>query len=222
MVRPCAPHHYSPPRSFCCSGFSLPQTTAGRYSRHWSPAGAGRQVPTFRTGARTELAPPSCRAPPGQSAGSRQAHPGTSCRPRFWCLLCSFDTSSVVRFRSPSRLTPAALTARLFPRRSPPRLLTAAARGGLQPSPTGRLRRATRPTVRLLHLRYSSAFRLLRPSTSSLLQHPWHTQDRAPPLELHRPQLARATARLTPSGRLANRLDDVDRRPEGLRRTRRK
>jgi hypothetical protein len=35
--------------------------------RHCSSAGAGRQVPTFRTGARTELAPPSCRAPPGQS-----------------------------------------------------------------------------------------------------------------------------------------------------------
>ena len=46
--------------------------------------------------------------------------------------------------------------ARLFPRRSPPRLLTAAARGGLQPSPAGRLRRATRPPAQLLHLRHSS------------------------------------------------------------------
>jgi hypothetical protein len=63
----------------------------------------------------------------------------------------------VDRFRSPSRLTPAALTARLFPRRSPPRLLTAAARGGLQPSPAGRPRRATRPPAQLLHLRHSSA-----------------------------------------------------------------
>jgi hypothetical protein len=33
-----------------------------------------------------------------------------------------------------------------FPRRSPPRLLTAAARGGLRPPPTRRPRRATRPT----------------------------------------------------------------------------
>jgi len=35
--------------------------------------------------------------------------------------------------------------ARLFPRRSPPRLLTAAARGGLRPPPAQRPRRATRP-----------------------------------------------------------------------------
>ncbi len=36
--------------------------------------------------------------------------------------------------------------ARLFPRRSPPQLLTAAARGGLRPPPARRPRRATRPT----------------------------------------------------------------------------
>ena len=48
--------------------------------------------------------------------------------------------------------------ARLFPRRSPPRLLTAAARGGLRPPPARRPRRATRPTkARLLHLSYSTA-----------------------------------------------------------------
>jgi hypothetical protein len=35
--------------------------------------------------------------------------------------------------------------------------LTAAARGGLQPSPAGRPRRATRPPAQLLHLRHSSA-----------------------------------------------------------------
>jgi hypothetical protein len=52
---------------------------------------------------------------------------------------------------------------------SPPRLLTAAARGDLQPSPAGRLRRATRPPARLLHLRYSSAFSGPA-STSSLLK----------------------------------------------------
>ena len=45
-----------------------------------------------------------------------------------------------------------------FPRRSPPRLLTAAARGGLRPPPARRPRRATRPIpVRLLHLSYSTA-----------------------------------------------------------------
>ena len=36
-------------------------------------------------------------------------------------------------------------TARLFPRRSPPRLLTAAARGGLRPPPAQRPRRASKP-----------------------------------------------------------------------------
>jgi hypothetical protein len=49
-------------------------------------------------------------------------------------------------------------TARLFPRRSPPRLLTAAARGGLRPPPARRPRRATRPEKdRLLHLLHSTA-----------------------------------------------------------------
>ena len=56
-----------------------------------------------------------------------------------------FDTSSMDRSRSPSWPTPDALTARLSPRRSPPRLLTAAARGGLRPPPTGRPRRTTSP-----------------------------------------------------------------------------
>jgi len=49
------------------------------------------------------------------------------------------------RSRSPSWPTPDALTARLSPRRSPPRLLTAAAQGGLRPPPTGRPRRTTSP-----------------------------------------------------------------------------
>ena len=55
---------------------SLPQATAGPRWRHWSPAGARRQVPTFHTRARTKLTPPPCRTPPGQSTG----HPPGSSR----------------------------------------------------------------------------------------------------------------------------------------------
>src|SRR3954452_19562519 len=51
----------------------------------------------------------------------------------------------MVHSRSPSQLTPDASRAP-FPQRSPPRLLTAAACGGLQPPPAGRLRRATPPS----------------------------------------------------------------------------
>jgi len=53
-----------------------------------------------------------------------------------------FDTSSAVRFRSSSRYTPDAVSPRLFPARSPPRLLNAAAGGGLKPPPERRLRGA--------------------------------------------------------------------------------
>jgi hypothetical protein len=83
---------------------------------------------------------PVGRHPPGSSR-DRYA-------PRFRCRLRHFDTSSVVHSRSPSRLAPDALTARLFPQCSAPRLLTDAPCGGLQPPPAGRLRRATRPTDR--------------------------------------------------------------------------
>src|SRR5438309_8911660 len=38
----------------------------------------GTRFPTFRAGAADRLAPPSRRTPPGQSAGTRQAHPGDS------------------------------------------------------------------------------------------------------------------------------------------------
>jgi acyl-lipid omega-6 desaturase (Delta-12 desaturase) len=56
----------------------------------------------FHAGAGTTLAPPPCRTPPGQSTGARQAQPGTRIQPRFRCHLFSFDTSPVVRLRSPS------------------------------------------------------------------------------------------------------------------------
>ena len=124
----------------------LPSTNDRRPPlRHWPPASAGRQVPTFHTGAQTKLAPPSCRTPPGQSAGTRQTHPGPARRARFRCRPYVFDASSVVRSRSPSWPTPDALTGAPSPRRSAPRLLTGAPRGGLRPPPAGRPRRPTSP-----------------------------------------------------------------------------
>ncbi len=44
---------------------------------------SGRQVPTFRARARTRLAPPTCRTPSGQSAGSPRTCPGDQVMPRF-------------------------------------------------------------------------------------------------------------------------------------------
>jgi hypothetical protein len=120
-------------------------------------AAAGRQVHTFRTEARTTLAPPPCRTPPGQSAGTRQARPGAPKHPRFRCHL-SLSTRhqwfACAHLRDP-HLPRLGAT---FPRRSPPRLLTAAARGGLRPPPARRPRRATRPTTPWpLHLLHSTA-----------------------------------------------------------------
>jgi hypothetical protein len=93
----------------------LPSTHGRRpILRHWPSAGAGRQVPTFHTEAQTKLAPPPRRTPPGQSAGTRQAHPEPARRARFRCHPYVFDASSVVRSRSPAWPTPDALKARLL------------------------------------------------------------------------------------------------------------
>src|SRR5207245_10265035 len=78
------------------------------------PSSAERQVPAFHTRARTKLAPPPCRTPPGQYTGIFQACPETRDPSRFRCHLLTFDTSSAVHLRSPSWLTPAALLVRLF------------------------------------------------------------------------------------------------------------
>ncbi len=47
MVRPCAPHRYSPPHSSCCLEFSLPPTTAGRYCATGHPQSRGDRFPRF-------------------------------------------------------------------------------------------------------------------------------------------------------------------------------
>src|SRR6478735_4676594 len=59
------------------------------------PAKTERAVSTpafscFMQKPQTGLASPPCRTPPGQSAGTRQTHPGIMDTPRFRCHLCSF------------------------------------------------------------------------------------------------------------------------------------
>ena len=81
-VRPCAPHRYSAPRSSRCLGIFPCATDRGPQQRHWParPVGATGS-PTFHARAKTTLAPPPRRTPPGQSTGTRQAHPGAPKHP---------------------------------------------------------------------------------------------------------------------------------------------
>src|ERR1700687_5547135 len=59
----------------------------------------------------------------------------------------SFDASAVVRTCSSSRRSPDPVSPGLFPERSPPRLLTGAASGGLGSPPARRARRAIPPSL---------------------------------------------------------------------------
>ena len=114
------------------------------------PSLSGRQVLLFRASACDELTPPLHRAPPGQHAGrplaegtpARRAFvPGVRRSPGFDAIVPPIDASAVVHTRSSSRRTPDPLTAGLFLQRSPPRLLTGAACGGLGSPPARRTRR---------------------------------------------------------------------------------
>ena len=124
------------------------------------PSLSGRQVLLFRASARDELTPPLHRAPPGQHAGHPPAEgtparrafvPGTMRLPGFDAIVPPIDASAVVHTRSSSRRPPDPLTAGLQPQRSPPRLLTDAACGGLSAPPARRTRRAN------LHHRHSTS-----------------------------------------------------------------
>ena len=112
---------------------------------------SGRQVLLFHASACRELTPPLHRAPPGQHTGrplaegarhqARAFVPGTLILPGFDAIVPPIDASAVVHTRSSSRHAPDPLTAGLFPQRSPPRLLTGAACGGLGSPPARRTRR---------------------------------------------------------------------------------
>jgi hypothetical protein len=141
----------------------------------WPPASAGRQVPTFHTRAQTKLAPPPRRTPPGQSAGTRQAHPGALARPRFRCHLSRSTRHQ--RFTHVRLLGPHLTRSmtRLFPQRSAPRLLTDAPCGGLRPPPAGRPR-SPRPHGRF-SISDAAPHPAVRSSKSRLLQRSWsHSQ----------------------------------------------
>src|SRR5260370_33378775 len=116
----------------------------------WPPV-SRRQVLLFHASACDELTPPLHRAPPGPHAGRSPAEgtpsgeplsPGRVPSPGFDADLMSFDASAVVHTRSSSRRSPDPVLPGLFPERSPRRLLTAAAPGGLGSPPARRARRA--------------------------------------------------------------------------------
>lgn len=124
-LRPCALHRYSPTHGSAACG---------------SPFASARQVPKFRTRARIVFPPPVCRTPIGQSTGTPRPYPGVTTSPRFRRHSYAFDTSSVVHLRSALRSIPDEVIAPPFPTCLPPRLLNAAAVGGLKPPPARRLR----------------------------------------------------------------------------------
>ena len=119
---PTAGHH--------CSTGQPPHRDTGSHVPHESPDHA-------RATSTPDTTWPIDRHPPGSSQGRKDS-------------LVSMPPHSFRRFLSGSlSLAFVILTCRThgatFPRRSPPRLLTAAARGGLRPPPAQRPRRATRP-----------------------------------------------------------------------------
>ena len=169
-VRPCTPHRYAPPHGFGRLRFSLQTTSRRPQPLHWPAAPSGHR---FTRSAR-EPGPRSRHLHAGHRLANQQAParliPGPERFPGFdvtHLLSTLHQRFACARLRDPylprSR-------ARLFPRRSPPRLLTAAARGGLRPPPARRPRRATQP------YRPSSSISCTAPhpaawsSTSSLLQ----------------------------------------------------
>jgi hypothetical protein len=146
MVRPCAPHHYSPPRRSAARGSRFherAQTTACATTR---PRARGDRFPRSAP----EPEPSSRHLHAGHHLANQQAParlvPGPQSIPGFDVI---YRLSTRHQWFADARLRDPHLprsTARHLPRRSPPRLLTAAARGGLRPPPTRRPRRATRPT----------------------------------------------------------------------------
>jgi hypothetical protein len=145
------PHHYyGPVRQHAPRRYSH-LTGSSRSATPYRPLRtvSGRAFPRSVREPQTRLMPPPCRAPPGQSSGTRQAHPAANNQDH------GFDTSSNVTTRQQRfgfthlpgpHLTPLRAP---FPHRSPRRSSANAACGGLKPPPEGRLRRAN------LHLPHS-------------------------------------------------------------------
>ena len=125
-----------------------------------SPLASERQVLTFRTRAWLSFAPPTCRMPLGQASGFSRADPGGRGTPRF--------RHRLIRFRHfiGGSLALASLNLAYrdhvpaFPQRSPPRLLPAAACGGLRSAPDHRTREG--PPSSLVQLRAADNSRAAR------------------------------------------------------------
>ena len=119
-----------------------------RGQKPW-PSLSGRQVLLFHASACDELTPPIHRTPPGPHTGSsptegpprRAFVPRPPTDPSFDAIVISFRcvSSGSHMFVFSSHTRPA--TARRQPQRSPPRLLTDAACGGLESPPPRRPRR---------------------------------------------------------------------------------
>ena len=139
--RPPAVHQYSPPHSFSCLGFSLPQASVSTPARAITARGSHVSCQRLNRVRATSV--------PGNRQGSRQVSPwlfpGATTGPRLRLPSLRFDTSAVVHSRSPSRAPDASRAP--FPwcssprliHRSNPRWFTAspcrAAAEGLPPSP---------------------------------------------------------------------------------------
>src|SRR4051794_13069896 len=127
-----------------------------------APATSSRHLYTGHHQGHTQAAP-QLRAHPEKHAFV----PDHPTRSGFDAIVVCFDASAVVHTRSSSRRTPAPLPAGLLPQRSPPRLLTDAACGGLGSPPARRTRRAPPPSL----VQHASCW---RSSTSSPLHFRTH------------------------------------------------
>src|SRR5271166_5314118 len=129
LLRPCAPHRYSG----SCGGLPLellPWHRGDRFPRSTKEPDPGSR--RLQAGRRS-----------GRASGLRpNSSQGPLPSPWFRHRPVNFGTSSAVRLRSSLRISPDGIKSRLFLRRSPPPLLTAAARSGLKPAPDRRLRGA--------------------------------------------------------------------------------
>ena len=134
LLRPCTALRYSRP-----CGWRRLRLVPSRRQRD------AAQVLTFHTKAWSSFAPPTCRMPLGPYQGISRTDPRGRVTPRFFRHFCSGSLALASLDRACRNRIPA------FPRRSPPRILAAAARGGLGSTPDRRTRRA------LLHLSYSCA-----------------------------------------------------------------
>jgi hypothetical protein len=152
--------YYEPVRRRVPRRYSLPCGSAAWQapSRHpqRGTAVSGHAFPRSAREQQTGLTSPTCRTPPGQSAVTRQAHPGlTYYTPVLMpsTELRHLDSDPQNEDCAPSFRSPPDASRAPFPHRSPRRSSANAACGGLKPPTAGRLRRAN------LHLLHSTMFR---------------------------------------------------------------